>query len=212
MKILLIKIGIFAVIISAFLFIISINKRLIIENQNISDNLHQYDTRYKTDSSGWALQSSALEVELKDLRKVNRKMFTDLSDYDKKIKIAYKTIQDMDKKLKHVESVNTLLLQATGNDTIIYNISKIDTMYVVSISDFDDGYLKAVFSPINDIELEVSYKYQDNINVIVTKEKDPQDKRFFLLRWLKPKYKSYSTATTGNPKSEIKINDFIIIK
>lgn len=188
------------------------NKNLSEKLGTANNNLAAEQFKYKTDSTGWAVQNRAIEVETSDLRKVNKIADDLLNSYEKKLKKAYSVIKYQKKRIKDVESVNSIIIETTGGDSIPYEVVKIDTVFVVNITDFDDGYLKAVFKPINSTLLQVDYVYNDNIDITTTRERDAKDKRFFLWRVLRPKYVHYSTITTGNDKSDIKVNDFIYLE
>ena len=212
MKKLLIQIGSYVILIGIILFLFNINKRkdVVIQEKNI--NLASYTVQYKTDSGSWATQSSAIITELSDLRQVNRIADSLLSTYEKQLKTAYNVIKDQKKRLKDVQSVNVLLMEATGSDTVIYQITRVDTLYEIDIPPFDDGYLKFYTEFLDNNRLKRWYEYDDGIDISLTKERNPKDTRFFLWKWIKPNKQWYSTASTGNPNAEIKVNELTLIK
>ena len=178
----------------------------------IENNLKAVTVQYTTELGILATQSQAVQVELTDLRYVNRLADSLLSYSEVRLKKANKIIKDQEKKLKNIESINLLTMEAKGSDTVYYEVSKIDTFYNIDIPDFNDGYLNFHMEFLDNLTLARDYDYKDEINLIVTREKDLKDERFFLWRLFNPKFQYYSTATTGNKKAEITVNDFIMVK
>ena len=217
MKINLIRILIISVIILAGMVVFQRSRIKTIKEDyhRTHNNLLQNEKEYLNYKGETVVKVSALEVENKDLRKIRTKQAEDLSEYEKKLLTARKTIEELGLKIKNIQSVTDGQYQVTGVDTVF--LDKKDSVYI--LSEVNDGYLKGHFteqSLFSGIDLSGSfeantafifdYTYSDSISIAISRERLPYRQKTgnFLKKLFTRQYKTYSYATATNPRAKYK--------
>ena len=157
-----------------------------------------------------------LNFNISDLRNIIKKDSSDLNEFDIRLLKAKKEIDNLNLKLKNVESVTSTTIETSSSHSTTISIDTInkDSLYY-NIKPIKTKFLEITFKyDINKDSLYVNHLYKNDITIIVDRETDKftvnNKKRFFIARWFDPRwiYKSNIVTEDKNARiiSHVKMN------
>ncbi len=211
MKKLLIIISLGSIILAAVFFYLLKHER---ENRIVAEhNLLAKTKEYKDDLGRSVTEAEELRLSVRDFKKIIKQDSIYMNDYEKKLARADEIIKAQDKKIRSVESVNSILMQSSGSNQVIYKLN--DTCKLVSMAPIHTQFFDASFRIINDSALVMDHNYHTNIDIIIDRDRGrDQDgsKRFLLCRFMFPQWVYSSSVVAEDTAASITSNVFIRFK
>lgn len=158
-------------------------------------------------------ETEELRVSVRDFKKIVRQDSALMNDYEKKLAHANEIIKSQHKKIRSVESVNSILMQSSGSNQVIYKVN--DTCRLVSLAPIHTQYFDASFKILNDSALVMEHYYHTNIDIIIDRSRALDldgSKRFLLCRLMFPKWVYSSSVVAEDPDATIASNVLIRFK
>lgn len=185
------------------------------EKQRAIDNLYNKTVQWEDERGRMVTETTELRFTNRELRKVGKKDSTNLSDVEKKLLDARILISDLKIKPRKVESTHMLELESASEQVTKLTIEDLgfalEPLYKVSIAPIKTKHLELIFNQVGD-SLHVSHLYRTDIDVVVDRDKGLNDKgkkRFFVVRWIRPRWEYSSNVVAEDPDAEITSNVYI---
>ncbi|MCK9545034.1 MAG: hypothetical protein M0R03_23710, partial [Novosphingobium sp.] len=95
-----------------------------VETRRLQNTLHEQEKKYEDKLGRKVIQVTQLETRIKDFKKVAKKDSASLNDYEKKVLVLYKELENNKRKLRHVESA--LLFTSVTRDSFVIKLKEIE--------------------------------------------------------------------------------------
>jgi hypothetical protein len=211
MKKVLIAVVFLSLVVGVVSFLLFKNER---SNRLIAErNLTASTKQYRDDLGRTVTETQELRLSVSDFKKIVKQDSIYMNDYEKKLAHANEIIKSQDKKIRSVESVNSILMQSFGSNQIIYRIN--DTCKLVSLAPVHSAFFDASFKIINDSALVMEHTYHTGIDIIIDRERARDtdgSKRFLFCRLIFPRWVYSSSVVAEDPDARITSNLFIRFK
>lgn len=181
------------------------------EATRFENNLYKKEVQWKDERGRLVTEVTELRYSKDELKRIAKSDSSKLSISEKQLYIAAKEIEDLNIKLKHVETYNKLILEVK-NDSLKSTITKDSTGQILALKPIKTKFLELTFS-INKDTVLVNHKYKTDIVSILNRKPDTLthsgNKRFFIATWINPRYTYWSTTVCDDPKAEITSSVYI---
>jgi hypothetical protein len=175
------------------------------EAKRAINNLHSTTIQYEDEKGRLVTEVTELRFTTKELKQIAKQDSAKLSSVQKKLLKAHGKITELNIKERNAESINIA-------DLSVFNDS------LVTTAEYDKKGLLKALKPIKTDNLEISFnvlsdtvvvnhKYKTEITTIVKREADKTTKngkkRFFLARWVNPRWQYSAINVSDDKKAKI---------
>ena len=178
------------------------------EKNRLEQNLYSRTVQWEDERGRLVTETTELRYTVRELRQVSKKDSSNMSDAEKKLLAARGTIDALNIRLRKVESVNMIEVKSKGEYVTDYSIREKDTVYLLEIKPIETKHLDMKFDVRKD-SIIVNHTYRNSIDVIIDRDQElgkRGNKRFFLIRWIMPKWEYSSNVVSEDPNAEITSN------
>ena len=178
------------------------------EKNRLEQNLYSRTMQWEDERGRLVTETTELRYTVRELRQVSKKDSSNMSDAEKKLLAARGTIDALNIRLRKVESVNMIEVKSKGEYVTDYSIREKDTVYLLEIKPIETKHLDMKFDVRKD-SIIVNHTYRNSIDVIIDRDQElgkRGNKRFFLIRWIMPKWEYSSNVVSEDPNAEITSN------
>ena len=211
MKKILIVISLISLIVAGVFYYILKNERA--DRITAEHNLAAKTKQYKDDLGRVVTESDELRLSVRDFKKIVRQDSIFMNEYERKLAHANDIIKSQDKRIRQVESVNSILMQSSGSNQVVYRLN--DTCMLKEIAPIHTPFFDASFKIVNDSILTVDHIYHTGIDIIIDRERGRDEdgsKRFLLCRLIFPQWVYSSSVVAEDTAAVITSNVFIRFK
>lgn len=179
-----------------------------------AENNLSANTKVYVDNLGKSVtESQELRLSVHKFKQIVKQDSIYMNDFEKKLARANEVIKSQDKKIRKVESVNSILLQSSGSDHVFYQVN--DTCKLAAISPIRTKYFDASFQIASDSVIVMDHLYHSGVDIIISRKRgldDDESKRFLLCRLLFPQWVYSSSVVAEDPNAKITGNVLIRFK
>lgn len=178
------------------------------EKNRLEQNLYSKTVQWEDEKGRLVTETTELRYTVRELRQISKKDSSNLSDAEKKLLATRGTIDALNIKLRKVESVNMIEVESKGEYVTDYTIKERDTIYLLEIKPIETKHLDLKFDVKGD-SIIVNHTYRNSIDIIIDRDQAAGkrgNKRFFLVRWILPKWEYSSNVVSEDPNAEITSN------
>lgn len=172
------------------------------------------NTKVYVDNLGKSVtEAQELRLSVRDFKKIVKQDSIFMNDYEKKLTHAYEVIKSQDKKIRSVESINSILMQSSGSNQVIYRVN--DTCQLAELKPVHTQFFDASFRIISDSVLVMEHFYHTGIDIIIDRERGRDEdgsRRFLLCRLISPQWVYSSSVVAMDPDAKISSNVLIRFK
>jgi len=176
------------------------------EIDRLTTNLTSTTTQWQDEKGRLVTEVSELRFTNKELKQIAKLDSTKLSYTQKQLREASEVIKDLRIKAKDVESVNIVDL-SVSNDSLVSIPTYNEDKSLKALKPIKTEHLEITFDVKKDTVL-VSHKYKAKLNTVVSREVDMTTdngkRRFFIARWINPRYEYSAKNVIDDKKAEIK--------
>jgi hypothetical protein len=180
------------------------------EANRAENNLYTRTVQWEDERGRLVTETTELRYTLNELRNISKKDSSKMSEAEKQLLAARKEIDALRIKPRNVESVNTIGLESRGTFTTDYE-TKPDTVKLLKIDPIETEFISLYFKVEGDSIL-VDHLYKNTLNIIVDRDYGLNARgkpRFFLTRWISPKWQYSSNVVSEDPNADITSNVYI---
>lgn len=182
------------------------------EINRLNNNITSVKKEWKTKTGELVTQVTELRFTNKELKQIAERDSSELSDLQKQLWEAGQVIKTLDIKERNAESVNIADL-IVSNDSLVTTIQYNEDMSLKALKPIKTDNLSINFKVSGD-SIIIDHVYNAKINTVVSREVDKVTssgkRRFFLARWLNPRWKYYASNYSDDPNA--KLDSAIYIK
>ena len=178
------------------------------EKNRLEQNLYSKTVQWEDERGRLVTETTELRYTVRELRQISKKDSSNMSEAEKKLLAARSTIDALNIRLRKVESVNMIEVESKGKYVTDYSIKEKDTIYLLEIKPIETKHLDMKFDVRKD-SIIVNHTYRNSIDVIIDRDQElgkRGNKRFFLIRWIMPKWEYSSNVVSEDPNAEITSN------
>lgn len=178
------------------------------EAETYYNNYQQEKTEWKDEKGRLVSQMSELKSSTKELKAVAKQDSAELSETRKQLKEASETIKELNIELEDVKNYYKGELSVL-NDSLVSTFEKDEKGQITGLKPIKTEHLDINFVVVPNDTVLVNHKYTADI-VVVNHRKEIKttksgNRRFFLARWLFPRYKYWATTRVDDPNAELDI-------
>ena len=174
-------------------------------NRMISNNLYHKEQQWTDEKGRLVTEVQELQFTTSELRSMHSADSTKLSDTQKQLYTAAKEIESLGIKLKDAISYNSSHI-SVDNSGLVTTIDKDDNGAIIALNPIKTKHLQIDFEVKSDTIL-VNHKYETDVTTVVNRKENKYTysgkKRFFLARWINPRYEYWSTNVADDPDAKI---------
>lgn len=172
------------------------------EISRLENNLHSTTIQYEDKLGRTVTEVTELRFTNKELKQIAKLDSSKLSDTQKKLWEASQVVKDLEIKSRNAESFNRVDL-SVSNDSLISEVIYNEDRSLKELKPIKTKHLSITFEVVGDTVL-VAHKYNATIDTVVSRSVDKETKsgkkRFFLVRWVNPRWK-YSAKNVSDDKN-----------
>lgn len=188
-----------------------INIRNTKEIDRLSNNLYSKQVQWADEKGRLVTEVTELRFTTTELKKMRGADTTKLSAVQKQLYDASLRIKELGIKENDVIGYNNAEIYVK-NDSLITTIDKDNKGSIIGLKTIKTPNLELTFDVKSDTIL-VSHKYKTNVTTVLNRKVDKHTysgkKRFFLARWINPRYEYWSTNVVDDKNAEIKSDVYI---
>lgn len=180
------------------------------EKERYAKNLFAISKEFDTKNGTHAKEVSELLYNTSELKKAYKADSAQLSDAQRKLKLAAQEIDNLKVKLNEADSYikNDIVSSPDTFTVVVKDCNLLDSIKPIKTNNWDIQF------KVEDCTLKVIPKYSCSITTVVDRRADRSTlrgrKRLFLARWVNPRYTYMATTTTDD--KDARINDSVYIK
>ena len=183
------------------------------ETKRVETNLYNSTYQWEDERGRLVTETTELRFTNRELKKVSKMDSVALSEAEMKVFKANQVIKDLNMKSKRVDAVHMLELKASSNHVTEVTIQDLipTQKSKIKIAPIKTKHLELTFNHVGD-SIHVSHLYKTDVDIAVDRDKGLNSKgkkRFFVLRWIHPKWEYSSSAVAEDPDAEITSNVYI---
>lgn len=183
------------------------------EANRANRNLHSTTIEYKDKLGRNVTETTELRFTIKELRNVNKKYKQDstsiVNEYEKKLLKVANQAKALDIKLRDVENAFIGDL-SVSNDSMISEIVYNEDRSLNGLKPIKTKHLSIDFKVDGD-KMIVNHKYNTDLSIIGHRQRDKETvtgkSRFFLARWVNPRWKYKASAVAEDKDASFKITN-----
>lgn len=179
------------------------------ENKRLENNLYSKTVQYADAEGRLITEVTELRITTKELKQAAKKDANERSELENKLVEAKGVIEDLGIKVKDAERYHKNEIEAIHRDLETSMVFRPDTVYkkLVAINPIKTPNLEIEFE-VNDDNIKVDHKYKADVYTVVNRKKTMftknGKKRFFVARWINPKWQYSAASMINDPDAEIK--------
>lgn len=182
------------------------------EADRYRDNLYSRTVQWTDEKGRLITEVSELRFTLGELKSVNVKDSAKYSQAQKELLAAKQRIQEMGVELNRAESYFKAEL-AVKTDSLVSTIQRDEKGATIALKPIKTANLQLDFTVKGDTVL-VDHKYTADITTVVNRKSDKLTRngkrRFFVARWVAPRYDYWATTRVDDPNA--KLNNTVYIE
>ena len=175
------------------------------EAERAHQNLHRMEIEWVDEQGRHVKEVTELRYTTRELEAARKAKEQDLSDAQKELKKAAKRIEEMGIKLNRVEGYTGIDFEVV-KDSLKTAILRDSKDSIIGIAPIKTPHLNIEFEVKRDT-IVVSSKYNANLTVVLNRKPDKLTKkgnrRFFIARWVDPRYDYWATTSIDDPDATI---------
>lgn len=182
-----------------------------VETERYRQNLYSTTVQWTDEQGRLITEVSELRYSYRELQAVAKMDSTKLNKAQRDLLKANNTIKELNIKLKDTESYFKGELEVK-HDSLITIASKDSIGQIIALKPIKTPHLEIEFFVENDT-IKLNHIYRTNIETVVNRKEDKLTKsgnrRFFIARFIKPRYDYWATTRVEDPNAKINNTVFI---
>lgn len=181
------------------------------EAERYRQNLYSKTVQWEDEQGRLITEVSELRYSYRELKAIAGMDSALLNETQKDLLKANKTIEELGVKLKDTESYFKGELEAQ-HDSLMTTFERDSTGQITALKPIKTPYLEIDFHVEGDT-VKINHIYRANIETVINRKEDKLtkagNKRFFIARWIKPRYNYWATTRVDDPDAEINNSVYI---
>lgn len=179
------------------------------EAQRATDNLYSKTIQWEDEKGRLVTETTELRYTVSELKDISKRDKESLSEAERKVAEAAETIKELGIKARNVDRYENVSFEVadSAETKIVYRDKKLEKIEPIRTKHMDIDFI------IKGDKVIAAYKYKGNVKVIINRKVDKETKkgkkRFFLARWVNPRYDYWSTVVSDDKNATITSTDSI---